>query len=84
LVDHLQTLAAAERAAGPVHHAMETKMDDDSTETPLGVTLISLDKPEEIASWCKSFNCTEIELRRAVLAIGPGAERVRGYIATHR
>ncbi|MEJ8852826.1 DUF3606 domain-containing protein [Variovorax rhizosphaerae] len=59
-------------------------MDDDSANTPIGVTLISLDKPEEIVFWCKSFNCTEIELRRAVLAIGPSAERVRDYLATHK
>ena len=57
---------------------------DDDPEKPLGITLISLDKPDEIAFWCKSFNCTEIELRRAVLAIGPAADRVRDYIATHK
>ncbi|WP_353506253.1 DUF3606 domain-containing protein [Variovorax brevis] len=44
---------------------------------------IALDDPHQVAAWCRSLACTEVDLRRAVLAIGPNAERVREYLATH-
>ena len=46
--------------------------------------LISLKEPYEVRDWCKSFGCTEAELRDAVAKVGHSAAAVRAYLATKR
>ncbi|MET0210311.1 MAG: DUF3606 domain-containing protein [Burkholderiaceae bacterium] len=55
-------------------------MADDPTKTALDRTLISLDEPYEIRDWCKSFGCSEPQLREAVHAVGNSATSVRDYL----
>ena len=42
--------------------------------------LIALSQPHEVRDWCKSFGCTEAELRAAVAAVGRSAAKAREYI----
>ena len=39
--------------------------------------LISLTEPYEVRDWCKSFGCTEAELKAAVKRVGHSAEKVQ-------
>ncbi len=39
--------------------------------------LISLTEPSEVRDWCKSFGCTELELKAAVKKVGHSADKVR-------
>ena len=76
----LQAIAAAERAAEAFLKPLETLMADDPTKTGLDRKLVSLDEPHEMRDWCKSFNCTEAQLREAVHAAGTSAAAVRDYL----
>ncbi len=46
--------------------------------------LINLSEDYEVRDWASVLNCDEYELRRAVQAVGPSAEAVRGYLAQQR
>ncbi len=46
--------------------------------------LINLNEPYEVRDWCKSFNCTESELRNAVAAVGNSATKVRAHLRAKR
>lgn len=59
-------------------------MADDKSKTGLDRKLISLTEPYEVRDWCKSFGCTEQELRAAVAAVGNSAEKVRAYLASKK
>lgn len=43
--------------------------------------LVSLEQDHERRDWCKSFGCTEAELRAAVAAVGHSADKVREYLS---
>ena len=46
--------------------------------------LIALSEPYEVRDWCKSFGCTEAELKAAVAAVGRSAAKVREHLAKKR
>lgn len=43
-------------------------------------TRIDLDRPNEIAHWCRQFSCTEHDLMAAVAAVGAQPEAVRNQV----
>lgn len=78
LIDHLQGLATAEKAAG--HHPEKT-MPDDPKKTGEDRKLISLEQDHEFRDWAKSLGCSERELREAVKVVGHSADEVRRYLS---
>lgn len=46
--------------------------------------LINLNQDYEVRNWCRSFGCTEQELRQAVGKVGNSARKVREYFAQRR
>lgn len=55
-------------------------MKDDPSKTELDRKLISLGEEHEMRSWMESLGCTEMELRKAVAAVGSSADAVRSYL----
>lgn len=47
---------------------------------PADASRINLTSTIEVNYWCQALNCTETRLRNAVLAVGPLAADVRGYL----
>lgn len=45
---------------------------------------VSLNEEHEVRYWTQLFGATKDELRAAMAAVGRSAERVRGYLASHR
>ncbi len=58
-------------------------MSDDKTAIAHDRHLISLSEPYEVRDWANSLGITEAELREAVAAVGPSADKVREYLASH-
>lgn len=58
-------------------------MSDDKTEVGHDRQLISLSEPYEVRDWTNSLAVTEAELREAVAAVEPSADKVREYLASH-
>lgn len=56
-------------------------MTDNKQSTGQDRKLISLNEDYEVRDWCKSFGCTEEELRAAVKEVGNSAEAVRARLA---
>ena len=48
---------------------------------PADPARINLQSTIEVNYWCQTLNCTETRLRNAVLAVGPLAADVRGYLS---
>lgn len=57
-------------------------MSDDKNQTAQDRNLISLSEPYEVRDWTNSLGVTEAELREAIAAVGPSADKVRQYLAT--
>ncbi|MFN3439663.1 MAG: DUF3606 domain-containing protein [Acidovorax sp.] len=57
-------------------------MSDDKTEVVQDRNLISLNEHYEVRDWTNSLGVTEMELREAVAAVGPSADKVRQYLAS--
>jgi hypothetical protein len=58
-----------------------TKGGDDKRKTGTPDNdLISLKQDYEVRDWCKSFSCTEPQLRAAVKAVGNSAKAVRAHL----
>ena len=55
-------------------------MADDPKKTGLDRKLISLTEDYEARDWCKALGCSEVELRKAVAAVGNSAEKVREFL----
>ena len=56
-------------------------MPDDLTKThPQDAKRINLSQPHEVRYWCNRFNCSELELRQPVDAVGDSADRVRDHL----
>ena len=55
-------------------------MSDDKSKTGQDRKLIAMTEPYEVRDWCKSLGCTEVELRKAVTAVGNSAEKVREWL----
>jgi hypothetical protein len=51
------------------------------TSPPADPARINLHSAIEVNYWCQTLNCTETRLRNAVLAVGPLAADVRGYLS---
>ena len=80
-VQHLQALAARERAEQPHPNEVERLLMPDA---PMGTTpaekLIALEKPEEIQASCASPGVTEPELTAAVATVGMSVDCVREHL----
>lgn len=59
-------------------------MADNPQKTGLDRKLIALHEPHEVRSWMESLQCTEMQLRDAVKAVGNSADAVREYLAQRR
>jgi len=46
--------------------------------------IIDIGKPAEIKKWCKTLNCDEKDLIKAVIEIGPLAHIVNDYLQLNR
>jgi Protein of unknown function (DUF3606) len=46
--------------------------------------LISLKDPADVSAWCKTLDCTEAELRSAVLRVGHAASKVKVALAKRK
>ena len=55
--------------------------DDLKKKRPQDAKRINLSQPHEVRYWCKRFNCSELELRQAVNAVGDSAALVGAYLA---
>jgi len=44
---------------------------------PLDAKRIDINDPNEVRNWCKSFSCTESQLKTAVKAVGTSGSAVR-------
>jgi hypothetical protein len=57
-------------------------MSDDKDKTAQDRHFINLSEPYEVRDWAHSLGVTEAQLREAVAAAGPSAEKVREYLAS--
>ena len=48
-----------------------------------GMARINIDDPENVRAWCKTFNCSPVDLIEAVAVMGPVAEDVHAFLS-HR
>lgn len=78
MVDRLQRLAAAEKAA--LGKEKETTMADDPKKTALDRKIIAVDQEHEVRYWKDALGCTEEDLRKAVAAVGNSVDKVREYL----
>jgi hypothetical protein len=53
--------------------------DDKTRRNPEDNKQVDINDPKEIANWCKSFRCSEGDLRAAVMAVGKSANALREY-----
>lgn len=51
--------------------------DNKKITRPLDAKRIDVNDPSEVRGWCRSFGCTEAQLRAAVAAVGTSASAVR-------
>jgi hypothetical protein len=84
-IQHIQALAAAERAAAPSPDWIykEIGMADDPKKTGLDRKLIAMNEPHEVRSWTEALGVTKEQLAAAVKAVGNSAEAVRAYLKKH-
>ncbi len=54
--------------------------DNKNITHPLDAKRIDIHDPAEVRNWCRSFSCTEAQLRAAVLAVGTSGAAVRKYL----
>lgn len=54
--------------------------DNKNITHPLDAKRIDINDQAEIRNWCKSFNCTEVQLKAAVKAVGTSGAAVRKYL----
>lgn len=47
---------------------------------PHGDHRVNAHEPNEVRYWCQKFNCTGIQLKHAVRAVGTSAEAVRDFL----
>lgn len=47
---------------------------------PLDAKRIDIHDPAEVRNWCKSFDCTEQQLKAAVSAVGTSGVAVRKHL----
>jgi len=57
--------------------------DNKKIRQPLDNKRIDINDPKEVRNWCNSIGCSEVELKRAVKAVGTSAEKVREYLKQH-
>lgn len=54
--------------------------DNKNITHPLDAKRIDINDPAEVHNWCKSFGCTEPQLKAAVKAVGTSGAAVRKYL----
>ncbi|MBC8996312.1 DUF3606 domain-containing protein [Pseudomonas sp. N40(2020)] len=54
--------------------------DNKNITSPLDTRRIDVNDPNEVRNWCKSIGCTELQLLRAVRAVGTWANDVKVYL----
>lgn len=54
--------------------------DNKNITYPLDAKHIDINDPAEVRNWCKSFNCTEAQLKAAVKAVGTSGAAVRKHL----
>ena len=54
--------------------------DNKNITHPLDAKRIDSHDPAEVRNWCKSFGCTEAQLKTAVNAVGTSGAAVRKYL----
>ena len=79
LIEELQELAAAEKAAG---HCKKTTMAAEPNKAGSSDRKrICLENDDELRDWAASLECGEQDLREAVNVVGPSVEEVRRYLS---
>jgi hypothetical protein len=54
--------------------------DNKNITHPLDAKRIDIHDPAEVRNWCKSLNCTEAQLKAAVLVVGTSGAAVRKHL----
>lgn len=54
--------------------------DDLSKKRPQDASKVNVNEQWEVQYWCKEFNCTPEQLKKAVDAVGVSAEKVRQHL----
>ena len=74
--------AAAKKstARNPATRKAAAKKAGVSAKKTMDKKLIALSEPYEVRDWCKSFRCSEAELRAAVARVGRSAAKVRAHL----
>lgn len=54
--------------------------DNKNITHPLDAKRIDIHDPAEVRNWCKSFGCTEAQLKTAVNAVGTSGAAVRKHL----
>ncbi|AWM92498.1 hypothetical protein DJ564_17580 [Pseudomonas sp. 31-12] len=54
--------------------------DNKNITSPLDTRRIDVNDPNEVRNWCKSIGCTELQLLRAVRAVGTWASDVKVHL----
>lgn len=55
--------------------------DNKNITQPLDAKRIDVNDPAEVRNWCKSFGCTEQQLKDAVKAVGTSGAAVRRHLS---
>jgi hypothetical protein len=60
---------------------VEVPMPDNNTIAhPLDAKSINVNDPYEMKLWIKTFECTEVQLKRAVKAVGTSGKAIRKHL----
>lgn len=54
--------------------------DNKNITHPIDAKRIDINDPTEVRSWCKSFKCTEAQLKAAVIVVGTSGAAVRKHL----
>ncbi len=54
---------------------------DKARRSPEDNKQVDIDDPQKIVNWCKSFRCSEGDLRAAVMAVGKSEKALRAYLS---
>ncbi len=53
---------------------------DKSKRRPFASERVNPHERNELRYWCRKFNCTDMQLKNAVMAVGTSVEAVRDFL----
>lgn len=58
-------------------------MDDLSKKKPQDSSKVNIHEEYEVDYWCKTFNCTKLQLKKAVDEVGVSKDKIKKYLSNH-